>query len=309
MPIRIAVQRASWDVMHHKLVTPEFIAMLERVCPGTRIKPVSDEDIIDRALDWFDAVFFPGSVGSVMAVEKYGDGYRATVRDFVRRGGCYIGVCGGCYVAVREFSMRQVTRIGAAGALRNPGMLRGALSEMTGLDPSIGRKTGRAAGPRMAGALVRGRLKTFDLIDAKVSTPLFFGDPYFIKNRWSKMVTEGAMLRVQVKVAAGGHPLIEGHQGEEFWSAYSGGPIIESIGHAASALAFYGSSDTVPEAEGKIAIAYARHGDGSVVVSGPDYFLPLQSAPGISIADGMEPSVPWLTERILSAHENCRRAG
>ncbi|MHB8894278.1 MAG: hypothetical protein ACYC99_03750 [Candidatus Geothermincolia bacterium] len=309
MPIRIAVQRATWDVMHHKLVTPEFISMLERCCPGTRIKAVSDEDIIDRALDWFDAVFFPGSVGSVMAVEKYGEGYRATVRDFVRRGGCYIGVCGGCYVAVRNFPMRQATRMGAAGALRNPGMLRTAMSDMSDLDPAIGRKTGRAAGPKMAGALVRGRLKTFDLIDATVSTPLFFGDPYFIKSRFSKMVTEGNMLKVRAKMTDADHPIVAGHEGETFTSAYSGGPIIESLGHTALGLAKYDSCDIIPEAEGKFAIAYARHGDGSVIVSGPDYFLPLMSAPGICVREGMEPSVPWLTERILSAHVNCRRAG
>jgi hypothetical protein len=37
--------------MHHKLVTPEFVSWLERQCPGTRVQPVSDEDILDRALD------------------------------------------------------------------------------------------------------------------------------------------------------------------------------------------------------------------------------------------------------------------
>jgi hypothetical protein len=51
MPVRVAVQRATWDVMHHKLVTPEFVSWLERQCPGTRVQPVSDEDILDRALD------------------------------------------------------------------------------------------------------------------------------------------------------------------------------------------------------------------------------------------------------------------
>jgi hypothetical protein len=309
MPVRIAVQRATWDVMHHKLVTPEFTQWLERLCPGTRIRAVSDEDIIDRALDWFDAVFFPGSVGSVMAVEKYGESYRATVRDFVRRGGCYIGVCGGCYVAVKDFPIRQVTRVGASGALRNPGMLRGAMSDMSDFDRAIGRKTGRSAAPKMAGVLMRGRLKTFDLIDAKVTTPLFFGDPYFIKHRWSKMVTDGKMLKVKVRITGGEHPVTEGHHGETFTSAYSGGPIIESLGHAATALAEYGLCESIPEADGKIAMAYARHGDGVVIVSGPDYFLPLEAAPGICVSEGMEPSVPWLTERILSGHVNCKRAG
>ena len=309
MPVRVAVQRATWDVMHHRLVTPEFVTWLERQCPGTRVEPVSDEDILNRALDWFDAVFFPGSIGSVMCVEKYGESYRATVRDFVRRGGCYIGVCGGAYAAVRNVPLRQMTRLAAAGALKNPGLLRRAIADLSDFDRSIGRKTGRAASARMAGAVGRGRLKTFDLMDATASAPLFFGDPYFIKNRWSKMVTDGTMLKVRARVSDTAHPVTEGHAGEVFSSSYSGGPILETLGHAVVPLAVYDLCDTIPEADGKVAVAYARHGDGIVILSGPDFFLPFDAEPGIGVKEGMEPSVPWLTERIIAGHVNCRRAG
>jgi uncharacterized caspase-like protein len=75
------------------------------------------------------------------------------------------------------------------------------------------------------------------------------------------------------------------------------------------ALANYDLCETIPEAEGKVAIAYAKHGDGIVILSGPDFFIPFETEPGIAVKDGMTPSVPWLTERVIAGHVNCRRAG
>jgi hypothetical protein len=309
MPVRIAVQRSNWDVMHQKLVTQEFLAWLEAACPGTSVKAVSDEDICERALDWFDAVLFPGSIGSALCVEKFGETYRATVRDFVRRGGCYIGVCGGCYAAVSEFAIRSSAKVAAGGAFKYPGLLRNTISDLASFDKGIGKKTGRAAGPKMAGALMRGKLKTFDLIDAVAETPSFFGDPYFMKHRWAKLVLDGKLLRVQVRVAPETHPLLEGHEGERFASAYSGGPLLTSVGHGVTPLAYYDLTETLPEADGKIALAVAKHGDGLVIVSGPDFYIPFDTEPGVCIREGMVPSVPWLTERIIAGHVNCKRAG
>lgn len=309
MPVRIAVQCASWDVMHSKLVTEEFLRWLEGWCPGSRARAVSDEDIVDRALDWFDAVFFPGSIGSALAVEKYGESYRATVRDFVRRGGCYIGVCGGAYAAVKEFSLRAPAKSAAGGAIKGPRMLKHTMDEISGLDRDIGRKTGRKASLKMAGAVARGRLKTFDLVDAVAQTPSFFGDPYFIKHRWSKLVTEGTLLRVDLRTSEDTHPLIAGHEGERFSSAYSGGPLLSSLGHSVTPLVTYALTETLPEAEGKVALAVTRHGDGLVIVSGPDFYLPFEAEPGVCVRQGMKPSVPWLTERVIAEHVNCRKAG
>lgn len=308
-PVRIAVQKAAWDVMHEKLVTPVFLSWLESLCPGTSVKAVSDEDILDRALDWFDAVFYPGSIGSALAVEKYGESYRATVRDFVRRGGCFIGVCGGCYVAAREFRLRSAAKGAAGGAVRKPSAVRGAARDISGFDHAISRKTGRKAAPRMAAALLRGKMKTFDLIDAVALTPAFFSDPDFIRDRWSRMVTDGNLLRVEMKVSAVTHPLIEGHEGECVASSYSGGPLLESLHRSIVPLATYAGCETLPEAEGKVALAIARHGDGTVIVSGPDFYLPFEAEPGICVREGMQPSVPWLTRRVIAAHKNYRRVG
>jgi hypothetical protein len=308
-PVRIAVQKASWDVMHERLVTKEFLSWLQSQCPGTSIKAVSDEDILDRALDWFDAVFYPGSIGSVLAVEMYGGSYRATVRDFVRRGGCYIGVCGGCYVAAREFRLRGAAREAAGGAMKKPRVLRGAAKDISGFDRSIGRKTGRSAAPKMLAALARGRLKTFDLIDAVALTPGFFGDPDFIRDRWSRMVTDGDLLKVTMSISDTTNALTEGHEGETVTCSYSGGPLLESLHYSIVPLATYAACETLPEAEGKVAVAMAKHGDGTVLVSGPDFYLPFEAEPGICVRDGMRPSVPWLTERIITTHKNFNRAG
>lgn len=305
--LRIAVQRSSWDVMHHRLVTPEFTSWLERACPGTRVTAVSDEEILRRCLDWFDALFFPGSVGSAMAVEKYGSSYRAIVRDFVRRGGCFIGVCGGCYVAVQDFQLRPVARTALSGALRKPGPLKGTMEDISGFDRQIGRKTGRAVTGRMASAMMRGKLKTFDLIDATATAPRFFGNPEFIRDEWSRLVTDGRLLKVRLRITGNTNPLTRGHEGELLSSAYSGGAILDSPGYAVVPLATYEPCDAVPEAAGKVAAAFARFGDGLVVVSGPDYYLPFEAEPGVTVRDGMQPSVPWLTERILSGHVECRK--
>lgn len=305
MPIRVAVQRASWDVMHHKLVTPEFLRWLEKQCPGTRMAAVSDEDIMERALDFFDAVLFPGSIGSALAVEKYGGIYRAAVRDFVRRGGSFIGICGGCYAAVTDFRPRKAARAALYGAVKNPGPIRDTMSGFSSVDKRIGRKTGRAASSKMASALFRGRMRTFDLINATATTPLFFCDPGFIKDRWSCLVTEGRLLRVRIKITESVHPLTKGHEGSEVYSAYSGGAILENPGYGVESLATYEACETVPEAKGKIAVALARHGDGLVIVSGPDFYIPFETEPGVVIRGEMVPSVPWLTKNIVSGHLVC----
>lgn len=306
--IRVAVQKASWDVMHGRLVTPEFLSWLEAQCPGTSVKAVSDEDILDRALDWYDAVFYPGSIGSVLAVEKYGYSYRAIVRDFVRRGGCYIGVCGGCYVAAREFKLRSVARSAAGGAVKKPRTLRGAAKDLSQFDRTIGKTTGRSAAPKMMAALARGRLKTFDLIDAVAIAPGFFSDPDFIRERWSRMVTDGNLLQVTMNISMASHAVTAGHEGETLSCAYSGGPMLDSLHHAAIPLATYAACDTLPEAQGKVAVAMAKHGDGIVMVSGPDFYLPFEAEPGMSVREGMYPSIPWLTRRMLAYHKNYQKA-
>lgn len=295
--------------MQEKLVTDEFCSWLEEACPGTLVKAVTDEEICERALDWFDAVLFPGSVGSVLCVEKFGEQYRATVREWVRRGGCYIGVCGGCYAAVSQFKILGTARIAVGGIARYPALLKNTLSDLTSFDKQIGRKTGRASGAKMLSALLKGKIRTFDLIDAKARTPAFFGDPYFLRHRWSKLVTDGTLLKVNVRIASETTQFTAGHEDEVTQCAYSGGALLEQLGSDVTPIAYYDLTATMPETDGKVAMAAAKFGRGQVIVSGPDFFIPFQTDPGVVIRKGMEPSIDWLTSRILSANSNAGRSG
>lgn len=64
---------------------------------------VTPEEIRAGILREFDAVIFPGGSGSRQAEGLGGDG-REVVREFVRNGGGYLGICAGCYLACENYS-------------------------------------------------------------------------------------------------------------------------------------------------------------------------------------------------------------
>ena len=66
------------------------------------IRRIGPPDIRSGALSQFDLVVFPGGSGSkqAAALEKTG---RAKVRQFIERGGGYLGVCAGSYLAARNY--------------------------------------------------------------------------------------------------------------------------------------------------------------------------------------------------------------
>lgn len=64
---------------------------------------VSEEDIRGGALDGFQAVMFTGGSGSGQARALGLEG-RQRIREFVDRGGCYLGICAGAYLACSGFS-------------------------------------------------------------------------------------------------------------------------------------------------------------------------------------------------------------
>ena len=66
------------------------------------IRRIGPPDIRSGALAQFDVVVFPGGSGSkqAAALEQAG---RAKVRRFVERGGGYLGVCAGSYLAARNY--------------------------------------------------------------------------------------------------------------------------------------------------------------------------------------------------------------
>lgn len=302
MVMKVAMQKASWDVMHERLESRRFVSWLESFVPGVEIDTVSDEEILWGALERFDAVFYPGSVGSMLAVEKFGKDYRSVVRRFVHEGGRYIGVCGGCYVAARETPLRNASGLVAKGMLRNFGDLMGARKDIRRFDPAIESRVHSLAGREIVRMVARGRVRTFGLVDAVAETPRFLENPAFIRDRWARMVIDGRLLKVGLKVAEADCSITGGHEEERFDCAYSGGAIMSKTGPAVKTLVTYEGAETVPEANGKAAVAYCRYGDGLVVVSGPDCYLPFQVGAGFKVAQGMKPSVGWLTERLFTGN-------
>ncbi len=65
-----------------------------------RLKP---EQIAAGALQGYDVVIFSGGSGSAQA-KSLGDQGRERVREFVRNGGGYVGICAGAYLACSNFS-------------------------------------------------------------------------------------------------------------------------------------------------------------------------------------------------------------
>ncbi len=67
------------------------------------IRRVGPPEIRSGALTQFDLVVFPGGSGSRQAAALEDEG-KAEVRDFVREGGGYLGVCAGSYLAAHNYS-------------------------------------------------------------------------------------------------------------------------------------------------------------------------------------------------------------
>jgi len=61
------------------------------------------DDIRPAVLEQFDAILFPGGSGSKQA-GAIGPAGRKHLRDFVRKGGGYLGVCGGAYLCSAHYS-------------------------------------------------------------------------------------------------------------------------------------------------------------------------------------------------------------
>lgn len=64
---------------------------------------ITPEEVRAGVLRDFDVVVFPGGSGSRQAEGLGGDG-REVVREFVRNGGGYVGICAGCYLACENYS-------------------------------------------------------------------------------------------------------------------------------------------------------------------------------------------------------------
>jgi len=66
------------------------------------LRPVGPSGIHNGVLDNFDVVLFPGGSGSKQA-EGIGETGREKIRQFVKSGGGYIGICGGAYLSAYNY--------------------------------------------------------------------------------------------------------------------------------------------------------------------------------------------------------------
>lgn len=71
--------------------------------PGSTVKIVSGEELGTIDLKPYDIVVFCGGSGSSQA-KSIGEAGRNNVREFVRGGGGYLGICAGAYLACSNFS-------------------------------------------------------------------------------------------------------------------------------------------------------------------------------------------------------------
>lgn len=70
--------------------------------PGARVTTVKAAEMGTRDLSEFDVVIFSGGSGSAQS-KAIGDAGRKNVREFVERGGGYLGICAGAYLACAGF--------------------------------------------------------------------------------------------------------------------------------------------------------------------------------------------------------------
>lgn len=70
--------------------------------PGAKVTRVKAEEMGTRDLSEFDVVIFSGGSGSGQA-KAIGEAGRKNVRQFVERGGGYLGICAGAYLACAGF--------------------------------------------------------------------------------------------------------------------------------------------------------------------------------------------------------------
>ncbi len=70
--------------------------------PGAKVTALKPEEMGTRDLSEFDVVIFSGGSGSAQS-KAIGDAGRENVRKFVEKGGGYLGICAGAYLACAGF--------------------------------------------------------------------------------------------------------------------------------------------------------------------------------------------------------------
>lgn len=80
----------------------DTVSLRARQLAGATVTPLSPAEIGSRDLSAFDIIVFSGGSGSAQA-RAIGDDGKRNVRQFVERGGGYLGICAGAYLACAGF--------------------------------------------------------------------------------------------------------------------------------------------------------------------------------------------------------------
>jgi len=97
-PVRVAICDDSKEVAKGpanllRILSPEN---------GFSVERVTSEDIRQGRLEGFDVLIMPGGSGSKQAERLHASG-REKIREFVRSGGGYVGICAGSYLASSHY--------------------------------------------------------------------------------------------------------------------------------------------------------------------------------------------------------------
>jgi Biotin-protein ligase, N terminal len=81
---------------------PEPMARILEAIPMCKWEPVTAAEIRAKRVGRFDVVIFPGGGGRRQAA-ALGDEGRRAIRDFVRGGGGFVGICAGAFLSTAQY--------------------------------------------------------------------------------------------------------------------------------------------------------------------------------------------------------------
>src|SRR4051812_34460745 len=95
-PIRVAIYEDAG-------ASPNKLVPLLEKQPAIQVTRVTAEQIRSGALDQVDVLIHPGGSGGKQG-NNLAEAGRERVRAFVRRGGGYVGICAGAYLATCDYT-------------------------------------------------------------------------------------------------------------------------------------------------------------------------------------------------------------
>jgi type 1 glutamine amidotransferase len=78
------------------------VSKVVKLIPGATAQIISAEEVASLDLAAFDTIVFPGGSASQQA-KAIGETGRAKVKEYVKNGGGYVGICAGAYLACTNF--------------------------------------------------------------------------------------------------------------------------------------------------------------------------------------------------------------